>query len=156
MAAGQTKDIKAALTRSAYRELIQVCRRSFPIEACGLLAGSVTSPCGSSGIAAADTLYPITNTAVRTGNAFRFHPSDWVNTYFDIQKNQQSLVGFYHSHPHSEAVPSRRDAAGWLSGMKAFYWIVSFADPERPEIRAFIPIRSGGELMFAQVSVEIA
>ncbi|HLZ07202.1 MAG TPA: M67 family metallopeptidase, partial [Chloroflexota bacterium] len=46
------------------------------------------------------------------------------------------LVGIYHSHTHSPAQPSRTDIT--LAGYPdAHYLIVSLANPERPDLRAF-------------------
>lgn len=46
------------------------------------------------------------------------------------------IIGIYHSHPKSRAYPSATDQAlaVWLEPR---YVIISLADPERPDVRAF-------------------
>ena len=86
--------------------------------------------------------------------AFIFDPREWVQSLLTIQKNRQSLVGFYHSHPTTAPEPSHADREGMKYAPAASYWIVSLADTEHPVVQpywfngnAFIP------LMSAQISV---
>ena len=60
------------------------------------------------------------------------------------------MVGAYHSHPRSPAVPSATDIAEAVPG--AFlYVIVSLALPDRPDVRAY-RIVSGAS---SEVAIEV-
>jgi len=147
----------ARMTSAAYARMTAYCEAAAPDEACGLL----TSPYGSRSIGTSviDDIMPIRNRAAEPRQHFSFHPEDWIRAYYDAQKNRQSIVGFFHSHPASAPIPSPSDEAGWLdySGAGAYtYWIVSLWNDERPACCAYRRrMLRDGSLMFAQVGVQI-
>ncbi|SFJ08981.1 Proteasome lid subunit RPN8/RPN11, contains Jab1/MPN metalloenzyme (JAMM) motif [Paenibacillus sp. UNC496MF] len=127
----------AELTPEAYQALFALTMDAMPHEVCGVLTGLRLSEIGSStpAQAAADVLrvtgvLPVKNAAARPETQFAFDPHDWVRAVYDMQKNRQSLVGFFHSHPGSPPVPSKADHAGFPfgaaeSGSGTSYWILS-------------------------------
>lgn len=124
-----------AITHSAYNQLIEICRQELPREACGVLTGTAAV---SGSPATVRAVYAITNVHEDPARSFRFHPGEWVSAYFGMQKNRQSLVGFFHSHPNSPAVPSKRDLLGlpaadeWIS-----YWIISMKGNRAPVVQPY-------------------
>lgn len=146
----------AIITAAAYARLLALCEAKLPDEACGVLtADQSDAPHG-----AIDGVLPIRNVAASPTLAFRFHPNDWIMTYYAAQKNRQSIVGFFHSHPNASPIPSPSDESGWLelSGHGPFtYWIVSvWGNAEQPACRAYRrSLRSDGSSMFAQVSIQV-
>jgi len=68
----------------------------------------------------------VRNVATSPESAFRFDPDDWIRVWYDMQKNQRSLVGFFHSHPSGSRHPSRADGEGWIGA--GSYWIVDPSD----------------------------
>jgi proteasome lid subunit RPN8/RPN11 len=146
---------KAEITSEAWMALIASCSSELPNEACGILAcDDNEQPANHAGILRVDRIYPIRNAALNANRAFIFDPREWVQNLLTIQKNRQSLVGFYHSHPTTAPKPSHADCEGMKYAPAASYWIVSLADTEHPVVQpywfngnAFIP------LMSAQISV---
>jgi proteasome lid subunit RPN8/RPN11 len=121
---------KIAITREAYEHLLSICRQAMPHEACGVLAGTSASQ-GEPSIVT--SILPITNIHHEPTRSFSFHPGEWISTYYDMQKNRQTLVGFFHSHPTSSAVPSKQDLLGFpASDRQISYWIISVGNTVQP------------------------
>lgn len=144
---------KGYMTKAVYDQLIQICREAAPSEACGIAASSFAYPDRSetNGIIhfpIIDTIIPITNTHINPSHAFSFDPIEWTAAYFEMQKNRQSLVGLFHSHPTTPAIPSSSDTEGFLPASELSYWIVSLEDAEAPQVMpyrrvqgAFVPMQ---------------
>ncbi|WP_168119349.1 M67 family metallopeptidase [Paenibacillus sp. HB172176] len=113
------------IRRSVYEELIAICTAGLPSEVCGILIRNRDSEM-------IDEVLPIQNVHHTPLDSFAFDPVEWTQAYFNMQKNRQSLVGFFHSHPRSEAVPSMRDGAGFLPLSTLSYWIISLQDRKHP------------------------
>ncbi|CAH1204472.1 hypothetical protein PAECIP111893_02259 [Paenibacillus plantiphilus] len=158
----------AAITEQARSQLIAACRAAYPNEACGVLAyaeqhahhinpgnNSEHTSQGNS-IVQVNTIYPIRNAAADSARCFLFHPQDWISTYYAIQKNRQSLVGFYHSHPGSLPIPSAADYTGIQYSTAASYWIISLNNPHIPVVQPYLfnqDTSSFEPLVLAQVSI---
>ncbi len=121
----------------AFNELLRICREALPLEACGVLARSEHA-------AAPDMVIPVRNAHNRPADSFAFDPEEWTAVFFAMQKNRQSLVGLYHSHPSQDAVPSVRDRAGFLPASGVTYWIVSLPPGQPPRVQPYTV--SGGAL----------
>jgi len=113
------------IRHSVIEEIATHASAESPAECCGLLLGS------SSAIVE----------AVRTKNAasdpsrFLIDPADHINGRRDARNRGLTVVGFYHSHPRSAAVPSVTDRAE-ASYPDHLYLIVGLAaDP--PDVRLF-------------------
>jgi proteasome lid subunit RPN8/RPN11 len=65
----------------------------------------------------------------------------------DAQREQgyrDDIIGFYHSHTHSEAWPSRTDIEIARPNWAGYHQIIiSLKDPENPVLRAFVIDRDG-------------
>ena len=126
-----TSEHVASILQTAYDELIEACRRSYPREACGVLARSEAS--GS-----IDIVIPIANAHQQPLHSFSFDPVQWTDVFFSMQKNRQQLVGFFHSHPSSDPFPSLRDAEGFIPQSEQLtYWVVSLLDWNKPLIQPY-------------------
>lgn len=68
-------------------------------------------------------------------NRFFIDPKDHINARRYARASGLEVVGFYHSHPHSEAMPSSTDLAE-ASYPHSLYLIVSL-QPKRPVARLF-------------------
>ncbi|WP_020616919.1 Mov34/MPN/PAD-1 family protein [Paenibacillus daejeonensis] len=136
----------AEITPAAIEHLIKYATEAHPLEACGLLV--------SSGIGdPIDEIVPIRNSSKQAHHRFAFDPQDWVQAYFNAQKNQRHLVGFFHSHPMGAPVPSPTDYAGLPPAFAGIYCIVSVCT-HPPQIQMYRG--QAGELhplMLAEVSV---
>lgn len=125
------------IPRELYEEMLAHLRAGAPNEACGVLAGV-------DGKVAA--VYPMRN-AEESPVAYRFDEREQLQVFTDIEDRGWSLLGFFHSHTHTEAYPSPTDRAHahWTDPVTGEtvpaypgtrYVIVSLADDE-PDIRAF-------------------
>jgi proteasome lid subunit RPN8/RPN11 len=113
------------LPASIADELLAHARAEVPDEACGLLAGD-----RATGRAAA--YHPARN-ADASPLRYTVHPDDLVRIVFAIDDAGQDLVGIFHSHTHTPAVPSATDLRS-AQYPDAFYLLATLSDPEaRPE-----------------------
>ncbi|MBM7563706.1 Mov34/MPN/PAD-1 family protein [Paenibacillus sacheonensis] len=158
-----TTPIYAQLTPEAYELLAELCAGALPHEACGVLSGAYVdvNESGASLPTArflrVTSVHAVRNAALRPEKQFSFDPADWIRAHYDMQKNRQTLVGFFHSHPASLPVPSIADQAGLpADGSGISYWIVS---PQLDDGRRLLiqPYWLQGSrlspLMLAQISV---
>ncbi len=109
-------------------ELIQAeLEENKPYEACGVLIGTVEES-----LALVEKVLPITN-AKRTRRSFELEPKEHYDAWNEAEKNGKEIVGVYHTHPVSSAIPSLWDRetmenapSVWLiagaDGMKAYVW----------------------------------
>lgn len=117
---------------AAVREaLIAHAEREAPNEACGLLIGK-----GS----AISEAHPARNkTASQT--RFQINPADHFVAIRKARAAGLEVIGAYHSHPNSPALPSARDLAEASEGAPVML-IVSLVPPA-PVVRAFL-LEPGG------------
>lgn len=114
------------IPQSAIDAIVGHARATAPDECCGLLVGTESAIVE----------------AVRARNLepgpsrFQVDPADHIALMKRLRGSGRAIVGAYHSHPRSSAVPSPSDVS------EAFYpdfvyLIVSLAAPDRPECRAW-------------------
>lgn len=126
------------IPRALFDEMLAHCRAGYPNEACGVLAGAGGRPIA---------VYPMRN-AEESPVVYRFDEREQLRVFSEVEEKGWDLLGFFHSHTHTEAYPSPtdRDQAHWrdpLSGeiVPAYpgthYLIVSLADWDAPAARAF-------------------
>jgi len=98
-----------------------------PYEACGVLIGTMN---GNTAIV--EKILPITNSK-RTRRSFELDPKEHYDAWNEAEKNEKEIIGVYHTHPVSSAVPSlwdretmQNDPCVWLiagaDGMMAYVW----------------------------------
>jgi proteasome lid subunit RPN8/RPN11 len=100
-------------------------RRATPSECCGVLVGTMTM------IVEAVAAQNLAETPTR----FLIDPRDHIAAMRDARRRQLQVVGFYHSHPKSPAIPSETDRRE-ANYPDHFYLIVGLAS-RQPEIRVF-------------------
>jgi proteasome lid subunit RPN8/RPN11 len=109
-------------------EMVAHAREDLPNECCGLIGGEEDE---------ARTLYRARN-AFASPFSYRVDPAD---QYRIIEKEMrdrgEELVAIYHSHTKSPAYPSQTDLNEAVSWPEQVYLIVSLADPEAPDVKAF-------------------
>ena len=127
-------------------ELVQYAISELPNECCGLIAGR-----GGTAL----RLHPATNSE---GSPFMYvmDPREQMQLMDEIDDSGDELLAIYHSHTRSAAYPSRTDVE-LAFFPDTLYLIVSIADREAPDIRAFRLSRSAPEgEQIAEEPVEIA
>ena len=98
-----------------------------PYEACGVLIGTIN---GSTALV--EKTLPVTNVK-RTRTSFELDPKEHYDAWDNADKNGKEVVGVYHTHPVSSAVPSlwdretmQNDPSVWLiagaDSMRAYVW----------------------------------
>lgn len=109
-------------------EIVAHAREDLPNECCGLIGGT-------DGVA---------ETAYRARNEFATPFSYRVSSddqYRIVEKEMrgkgEELLAIYHSHTKSPAYPSQTDLNEAVSWPEQVYLIVSLADPESPDLKAF-------------------
>jgi proteasome lid subunit RPN8/RPN11 len=106
--------------------LIAHAREEAPLECCGLLLGAGTrvDECvRSRNLEASET-------------AFLVDPAEHFAALRRVRREGRAILGAYHSHPRSPAVPSRTDLEQ-ASYPEFVYVIVSLVYAEAPDVRAY-------------------
>ena len=113
-----TFDVLVAITNHA--------RREAPLECCGLLAGK------GDVIDEHVATHNIRNSEV----AYQVDPVEHLAAAKRLRERGRRVLGAYHSHPRSAAVPSATDVAEAHYGEGFLYVIVSLGS-EPPDIRSY-------------------
>ena len=109
------------LPQSVAEALLAHARSEVPNEACGLLAGD-----HSTGLASA--YHPARN-AEASPLRYNVDPDDLVRIIFAIDDGGEDLIGIFHSHTHTPAVPSPTDLRS-AQYPDAFYVLATLSDPD--------------------------
>jgi [CysO sulfur-carrier protein]-S-L-cysteine hydrolase len=126
-----------------YDEMVAHVVAGYPNETCGML--------GSKGGRVVKH-YPTANAAEHPDDFSEISPSDLLRIYDDIDTYDGDSL-YYHSHPKSEAYPSRRDIE-WARHNKVPYVIFSHRlYPELPYARVFA-IQDDGTVIEGEIVVE--
>jgi [CysO sulfur-carrier protein]-S-L-cysteine hydrolase len=111
---------RLTIPSSVAGELLDHARAEVPNEACGLLAGDLAA-------GRATAFHPARNEEA-SPLRYNVHPDDLVRVVFGIEDAGQDLVGIFHSHTHTPAVPSATDLRT-AQYPDAFYVLVTLSDP---------------------------
>ena len=135
----------AALTvpQALVDAMVEHARMELPNEACGVLSGSLAE-------GRAVSFHPARN-AAESPLRYNLDPDDLVRITFEIDDAGADVVGIFHSHVASAAVPSPTDRRQAFYP-DAFYVLAGLTDPDQPEVRAW-RIRDG-EVEEAALTVE--
>src|SRR6188508_704734 len=107
--------------------MLDHARADLPNEACGLLSGALAT-----GVAV--EFHPARN-AERSPLRYTVHPDDLLRIVLEIEDAGRDLVGIFHSHTHTPAVPSATDLRESMYP-EPFYVLASLPDPDAPPERA--------------------
>jgi len=118
--------VAVRLTREQVNRMLAQAHAEAPNECCGLLLGRGD---------VVEDVFPGRNIHM-SPRTYEMDPQDQLRAFRLMDERGWDLVGIYHSHPATEAYPSRTDRAKALYP-DARYIIISLADPDRPQIRAF-------------------
>ena len=105
------------IPRSIFDEMVAHCRRGYPNEACGILAGEGNE---------VSKLYTMTNTE-GSPVSYMMEPAEQFRAMKDMRSNNLSMIAIFHSHPASPAYPSAKDV-GLAFYEECVYVIVSLAE----------------------------
>ena len=119
-------------------EIIAEAKRSYPNEACGLLAGRQS----------VDRLILMKNVSSDPRHRYEMDSAELISTLRDLRQTGEQLLAIFHSHPHGPAEPSKTDIEQAYYP-EAAHVIVSLAQPNRPQVAGFRII--GGEVLPVEV-----
>lgn len=114
------------LPHNIVEKMISHCKSVYPNEACGILAGKNDT---------VEKVYEMTNIENSTVS-YLMEPKEQFRVMKEMRNIGEKMIAIYHSHPHSSAYPSAKDVK-LASYPDSAYIIVSLADKERLEIKAF-------------------
>ena len=115
------------LGRDHYLRMIAHALDGLPEEACGLLAG----PTADAGVI---ETYPCRNAAA-SARLYEVDPTDHLRADRDAEAKGQQIIGVYHSHTHTEALPSPTDIA--QAPDPSWHYIVASVRHPSPVVRSF-------------------
>ena len=124
--------------------MIVHAKREAPYESCGILAGDVPL---NGGISLITEIYEIKNLPsddpriaelkIPEDRTVRYmmDPKEQIQAMRNMRERGLTMMGIYHSHPHSAALPSTTDIR-LAFYPEVFYFIISLAQTP-PDLRAF-------------------
>ena len=121
------------LSTTHYEQIIAHCRRVYPKEACGLLAGSARPARGLERFVA--QVYPMTNVE-DSPIGYSMDPKEQLAMEKQMRQRGQRLIGLYHSHTASAAYPSSVDVSLAISP-ELLYVLISLKDQDHPEFQSY-------------------
>ncbi|WP_258202092.1 Mov34/MPN/PAD-1 family protein [Paenibacillus endoradicis] len=117
------------MTSSCYKEIIAYGYTQLPYESCGVLASSDGKYI--------DSFIPIINDHPNPLHYFSFQPQSWIHTLYKLQHADLQLIGYMHTHPNEDAIPSSSDIIGFDEQSKPLLCIVSYKQKDSPYIRLY-------------------
>lgn len=123
--------------------LLAHARGELPNEACGILSGSLPERRGFA-------FHPTRN-AEDSPLRYSVHPEDLLRVTLEIEEAGADLVGIFHSHIATPAVPSETDRR-LAFYPDAFHVLVSLTDDPQPEVRAWRIV--DGDVREATLTIE--
>ena len=122
------------ISRAHWQAIIDnaVAEPSVPAEACGLLAGEL-------GDIDVKAVYPCRNAAPPEKQDFVYEldPLDFLRADRDAQANGWEIIGVYHSHTHTEALPSPTDIEKAGPQDPSWHYILVSLRLPTPVVRSF-------------------
>ena len=119
--------------QEAHDAVIAHCRRAYPKEACGILAGAASPPAGQAGDVAA--VYPMANVE-DSPIGYAMDPKEQLPLERQMREKGQRLLGIYHSHTASDAYPSPVDVRLAISP-EISYVLVSLKEQTKPVFKSY-------------------
>ena len=116
-----------SISRELADQIIAYCKSVLPDEACGVLAGNAEE--------VATRMFPVKNIE-NSPVLYRMDPAEEYQAFALIYESGLDDIGFFHSHPSSEAIPSATDIREVKLGIVRMM-IVSLEDVSDPDIRLY-------------------
>lgn len=113
------------LTQAAEADILAHARRQSPEECCGLLVGIESTVVEAVAVA---------NVAADPARRYQIDPRDHFRVVRHARSRGLDVIGAYHSHPRSRAVPSETDRA---EGFTGFLFLIAGLGVDPHELRAW-------------------
>ncbi len=118
-------------------------RAERPNEGCGILSGTIAER-------RAFAFHPTRNSE-DSPVRYNVHPEDLLRVTLEVDEAGADIIGIFHSHVASPAVPSETDRRLALYP-EAFYVLASLTDEQNPEVRAWRIV--DGNVREAELTIE--
>ncbi len=115
------------LDRAAFDAICDRAFREYPLEMCGLIAGTP-------GADHAARFYPCRNSA-ESAKLYTVDPHDHLRAELDADDHDWEIIGVVHSHTHSEPYPSPTDVA--QAPDPNWHYVIVSLKREAPELRSY-------------------
>jgi proteasome lid subunit RPN8/RPN11 len=122
-------------------EMIAHAREDLPNECCGMIGGSSDE---------ATAVIRVANSAA-SPLRYEMDPQEQYNALKAIEEGGNELLAIYHSHTKSAAYPSQTDVNQAVAWPEQIYVIVSLADEEAPDVKAYLL----KDLRIADVEIDV-
>jgi proteasome lid subunit RPN8/RPN11 len=122
-------------------EMIAHAREDLPNECCGMIGGSSDE---------ATSVIRVANSAA-SPLRYEMDPQEQYNALKTIEDGGNELLAIYHSHTKSVAYPSQTDVNQAVAWPEQIYVIVSLADEEAPDVKAYLL----KDLRIADVEIDV-
>ena len=88
------------IPRTLANRLLTLAQHAPEAEVCGLISINAQGQ---------HRVYPVDNIAEDAGCVFEMEPQQQISAFKNMRDAQESIFAIYHSHPHSDAIPSIKD-----------------------------------------------
>ena len=88
------------IPRTLANKLLSIAQGTPDAEVCGLISKTNDNKY---------KVYPIENIAKEKSCVFEMEPQQQIHAFKNMREEQEALFGIFHSHPHSDALPSTKD-----------------------------------------------
>lgn len=135
--------------KTAFERMTAHVRNAYPKEGCGILLGRE----GGRWIRNVAVISNLSEPD-QAGKHFLMDPLAVYRAEREASENGMDIVGFYHSHPDREAVPSKEDEAYLIPGM--VYIILSVINNRIERISGYWKAEADGQVLKVPVETEEA
>jgi proteasome lid subunit RPN8/RPN11 len=130
------------ISQNLVEEMVAHAREDLPNECCGMIGGRDGE---------ATVVHRVANAAA-SPLRYEMDSQGQISAYNTIEDEGLELLGIYHSHTKSAAYPSQTDVNQAVAWPEQVYVIVSLADPESPEVKAYLL----KDLKIADVALDVS
>lgn len=123
-------------------EMVAHGREDLPNECCGMIGGRDGEATG---------VVRVANSAA-SPLRYEMDPQEQYNVLKSIEDGGGELLGIYHSHTKSAAYPSQTDVNQAVAWPEQIYVIVSLADADAPDVKAYLL----KDLRIADVEIDVS
>ncbi len=116
------------ISQALIDEMVAHAREDLPNECCGMVGGRDGE---------ATEVVRVANAAA-SPLRYEMDPQGQYDALKSIEDGGGELLAIYHSHTKSAAYPSQTDVNQAVAWPEQVYLIVSLADPDSPEVKAFL------------------
>jgi len=136
------------LPRRIVSRIIDIIEESFPIEACGILLGTIKGK-----VARVEHVESLDN-ILGSSRAFWFDERDWMQKIIEGKRKGYRYIGLFHSHFREDAIPSLSDRHRMLECPGEVWLIVAYKPGMKPSFTAWRIDDWGSSILKLKILIE--